>query len=85
MWKQIDAEWELEIIQQATKKSLDSGTGRRAVCGPPGISARDRIPLLPVQVVAIKARDTVLDGLTGSPVKIPEQTGTGTVYWVPRQ
>lgn len=83
MWDQIGAGFEKEVLTQATKKALDSGTGGSG--GGylvPQEYVADIIELLRAETTVIRAGATVLDGLSGSPVRIPKQTGSGTVYWV---
>lgn len=68
----------------ATRKALNTGTtgsgGGYVV--PTQVLAEAFIPLLRSKTVALQLGATMLDGLQGSPVRIPKQTGSGTVYWI---
>lgn len=83
MWKDIKGEFELEVLSQATKKALDTGTsGSGGGYVIPQEYVAEIIELLRAKTTVIQAGATVLEGLNGSPVRIPKQTGAGTVYWV---
>src|SRR5579885_1341664 len=83
IWDSIDAGFEREVLQQATKKSIDTGTGGSGGgLVVPQEYTNQIIPLLRAKTAVIKAGATVLEGLSGSPVAIPKQTGAGQAYWL---
>lgn len=83
MWDQIGAGFEKEVLQQATKKALDSGTGGSGggYVIPVEYSSEIISMLLP-KLATRNAGATVFEALSGSPFQVPKQTGNGTVYWV---
>lgn len=83
MWEQLKAGYEKEVLTQATQKAIDTGTaGSGGGYVIPQEYVADIIELIRAETVVIKAGATVLDGLQGSPIRIPKQTGSGTVYWI---
>lgn len=77
------AEFEKEVIFETTKrKDLAAGTPSAGGYLVPTQYIPQLIEMLRAEAVVIRAGATVLDGLSGSPVEIPKQTGGATVYWV---
>lgn len=82
-WARVGGEFEKSVVEQATTKALDTGTaGSGGGYVVPQEYVADVIEMLYAQATVIRAGATVLSGLKGSPVRIPKQLGSGTVYWV---
>ena len=83
LWQSWGKGFEKKVFEEAAKTRVmsagdDVGGGYWV---PPQILA-DFIELLRPNIVVEQAGATVLDGLVGSPVEIPMQTGGATAYWV---
>ncbi|BFU90925.1 MAG: phage capsid protein [Nitrospira sp.] len=82
-WERNGATFEQKILEEATRKALDTGTaGSGGGYIVPQEYVADVIQMLYAQSCVVRAGATVLEGLKGSPVKLPKQTGSGTVYWI---
>ena len=80
-----DAGFEQEVIAELngiSKKQMATSPGTAGGYLVPTQYIPQLIELLRAEAVTIRAGATVLDGLTGSPVDIPRQTGGATAYWV---
>jgi HK97 family phage major capsid protein len=79
----VNAGFEKEVLDQTTKKAMDTGTaGAGGGYVVPVQYSNEIIQLLRAKARVIQAGATVLDGLVGSPVMVPKQTASGTVYWI---
>lgn len=77
------AERERDILESATGKALDTGTpGSGGGYVVPQEYVADIIEMMRAQACVTRAGATILRKLKGSPVRIPKQTGSGTVYWI---
>lgn len=83
-WDRVDGKFERGIVEEATRKALDSGiagSGGGYVV-PSGYIAEEFIDSLRANAVVLKAGATFLPDLTGKPVVVPKQASSGTVYWL---
>lgn len=74
---------EKKLIQDCTRKAMDTGTGGAGggfVVPAQYVAAY--IDVLRAKSVVIKAGATLMEGLTGSPVLIPKQLTSASVYWI---
>jgi len=76
-----DAGYEKSVCD-ATKKVMTVGAPTAGGYLVPPEAMTELIPLLRAKSVCRELGATALDGLTGSPVTIPKQTGGATGYWV---
>ncbi|MBX3234527.1 MAG: phage major capsid protein [Nitrospiraceae bacterium] len=83
-WDRLNAGFEKEIVTEATRKAMDAGTAGSGggYVIPQEYLGDEFIELLRAKSVVLRAGATFAPNLTGSPVRIPRQTGSGTVYWV---
>lgn len=77
-----DAGYEKEVVDEARKKALATSTADSGGVLVPTQAIQDMIELLRATTVLTELGTNVLDGLTGVPVEIPQQTGGATTYWV---
>ncbi|MBW1953564.1 MAG: phage major capsid protein, partial [Deltaproteobacteria bacterium] len=77
-WSQ--AQFEAEVFRQTRDMATtpDSSGGYLV----PAQAIPELIEMLRAESVVIPAGATLLDGLVGSPVELPKQTGGATAYWV---
>jgi len=75
------APFEKEVSDQV-RKALGTDTGPAGGYIVPTEYVAEVIELLRAKTVVRELGATILDGLTGSPVEIPKQTGGATGYWV---
>lgn len=78
-WK--EAEFEREVFDQV-EKVMGTATGPAGGYVVPLQYIAELIEQLKAEAIVIQLGATVLDGLTGSPVEFPRQTGGATAYWV---
>ncbi len=83
IWKDIDANYEKEVMREATTKALDTGLGG----GGGGFvvpveAAADFIEVMSANAVCLQAGVTQLHGLRGSPVPISKQLTRANVFWL---
>lgn len=76
------AEFEKDVVDQATQKILAAGTDTAGGFIVPTEYVAELIELLRAKSVLDKVGVTPLTGLTGSPVEFPKQTGGATAFWV---
>lgn len=83
-WERVDAAFEKSVIENATKKALDSGTGGSGggYVVPQEYLGAEFIEMLRAQSVVMLAGATLLDGLVGKPVSVPKQLTAGSVSWL---
>lgn len=80
-WK--DAEYEQKIMTDfAAHRAMAAGTGSAGGYIVPPEVITDMIELQRASSVVIAMGASVMDGLMGSPVEMPKQTGGATAYWV---
>lgn len=75
------AGFEKEVFEQVAKQ-LGTDTGPAGGYIVPIQYVAELIELLKAEAIVIALGATVLDGLVGSPVEFPKQTGGATTYWV---
>jgi HK97 family phage major capsid protein len=76
-----NAGFENEVFQETRKKAQSMGTGSEGGYLVPANYIAELIELIRASTVIDKLGATILNNLTGSPVKFPKQTGGGTGYW----
>jgi HK97 family phage major capsid protein len=76
-----NAGFEFEVFDQTRKKAQSMGTGTEGGYLVPANYVAELIELLRAELIIDKLGATILNNLTGSPVKFPKQTGGGTGYW----
>jgi HK97 family phage major capsid protein len=78
------APYEFEVGQEARKKAVDTGTGGAGggYLIPQEYLTAQFFDLLRANLTVIQAGATMVTGLTGTPARVPGQTGTATPYWV---
>ncbi len=84
-WAEIDGKRERDILMSSPqRKALDSGTGGAGggYVIPEEYLGAEFIEPLRANSVVMQAGAHLLTGLSGSPVRIPRQTASGTPYWV---
>ncbi|KKL65909.1 hypothetical protein LCGC14_2150270 [marine sediment metagenome] len=77
-----DAKYEDEVIRACMTKALSVGTTTAGGFLVPAEAITELVELIRAKTVTRELGATVLDGLIGSPVEIPTQTGGATMYWV---
>lgn len=83
MVKSKEFGYELDVMQQATRKAMDTGTGGAGggyVIPPEYIATL--IELLRAKLTVVQAGATLMENLSGSPVSVPKQLTSSTVAWV---
>ncbi|MBN1253985.1 MAG: phage major capsid protein [Deltaproteobacteria bacterium] len=75
------ADFEKEVFAQVAKQ-LGTDTGPAGGYIVPVQYVAELIELLKAEAIVVALGATVLDGLVGSPVEFPKQTGGATAYWV---
>jgi len=77
-----EAGFEKEVFEQTAKRTMAAGTGSTGGYIVPNQYIAEIIELLRAEAVVVRMGATILDGLVGSPIEIPKQTGGATAYWV---
>lgn len=77
-----DAKYEDEVIRACMTKALSQGAPTAGGYLVPPEAITELVELIRAKTVVREMGATVLDGLVGSPVEIPTQTGGATMYWV---
>lgn len=77
-----EAPFERDVFKETRKRALSTGTDTAGGYIVPEQYMAELIPLLRAKLVVQAAGATILDGLTGTPVEIPSQTGGATAAWL---
>lgn len=83
-WDLVGGTYEKDVVEQATRKAIDSGTAGSGggFVIPSEYLSEEFIETLRANSVLFRAGATELRDLTGKPVRIPRQIASGSVYWI---
>lgn len=83
-WEMVGGQYERDIVESATRKAIDTGTGGAGggFVIPQEYLGSEFIEVLRAKSVVMRAGAKLLDNLQGTPVVVPKQLGSGTVYWL---
>lgn len=77
-----EAEFEREVCKEARKRALGTSDDTAGGYLVPVQAFPEFVEMLRAESVCLALGARILDGLSGSPVEIPKQTGGATAYWV---